>query len=101
MMCRFKQAREDVQAYFDGVSCDPVEIIFKIHGQTILTALNALERMQAVDLEKMKRKMRNPIEQGGKSNDWYQNGYDVGYNAAIDDIMTAQTLADMKKEIEG
>jgi hypothetical protein len=59
--------------------------------------IKAWDTFAAGDLEKMKRKMRNPIEQGGKSNDWYQNGYDVGYNAAIDDIMTARTLADMKK----
>ena len=37
-------------------------------------------------LDDLKREVRNPIEQGGKSNDWYQNGYDVGWNAAIDDI---------------
>ncbi len=35
-------------------------------------------------LEGEKRVERNPITQGGKTNDWYQNGYDVGHNAALD-----------------
>lgn len=52
-MSKIKQAREDVQAYFDGVNCDPAAIIFKIHGQTILTALSALERMQGVDFDEL------------------------------------------------
>lgn len=45
----------------------------------------AQPKYKRVDLD-LKREMRNPVKQGGKSNDWYQNGYDVGYNAAIDDI---------------
>lgn len=38
-------------------------------------------------LEALKREMRDPVDQVGSIKDWYQNGYDVGNNAAIDIIL--------------
>ncbi len=58
----------------------------RVNGACIRAALQSAQvKAETVDLPK--REMRNPVEQGGKSNDWYQNGYDVGYNAAIDEML--------------
>lgn len=76
-----------------GISaCDKsgLLIAFGDRGQGIGPAIEAWNtraapKMKRVDLG-LNREIRNPVEQGGKSNDWYQNGYDVGWNARIDDI---------------
>lgn len=43
--------------------------------------------LSRAELEGRARNMRNPVAQGSKKNDWYQNGFDVGYNKAINDIL--------------
>lgn len=98
MTDRIKSAREAVNAglrWYNGTEkVGYIDLISFEQLQTILKALSAYERLQGVPLKAMKRTERNPVEQGGKTNDWYQNGYDVGYNQAIDDVK-ARLVADI------
>lgn len=78
-----KELKSWIFAWTKDVNGTPLDS--EINDLIYMVDAHLAPKMKRVDLG-LKREMRNPVKQGGKSNDWYQNGYDVGYNAAIDDI---------------
>ena len=100
-MSKIKQARGALEAVELAPKAsrrrEVCQILFYVqHKDTILTALNALERMQGVDFDELER----VIEVVNSSR--VLHGVRAYY--LPEDIETlenaAQTLADMKKEIE-
>ena len=98
-MSKLKQAREALDKWNNEPFSNQIvrDMVLAPHIETILTALNALERMQGVDLSYcLKEKGTMPVMSSTQS----------GMAVVIDSESfkqfqnAAQTLADIKKEVE-
>lgn len=86
-MTKAKEALIDI----DDTRLTPAQYLL-VHHKTIREALELLDKVEIGGVKITKREMRNPVKNGGGTNSWYQNGFDVGYNQATDDIQDKYIL---------